>query len=85
MQVEELWPCSRSQQIFDRRAVPDQQMLMPGRVNDSKRERYTYMDRVSIDDHLHSGSARKQIGTIYVAGGETRGSGEYILYTNLIR
>lgn len=32
---------------------------MPGRVNDSKREGYAYVDRVSIDDHLHSESARK--------------------------
>lgn len=28
-------------------------MLMPGRVNDSEREGYAYVDLVSIDGHLN--------------------------------
>lgn len=48
VQVEESWPWSRPQHVFDRRAVSDQQMLVPGRVHDSKPEGYTYVHRVSF-------------------------------------
>lgn len=56
-------------------------MLVPGRVNDSKPERYTYVHRVSFDDHLQSGNAREfiymcfgrmQTGIAYMADGRNK-------------
>lgn len=49
-------------------------MLMPDRGNDSKREGYSFVDRVSIDEHQHAGKARKYFS------GENANSTAYMVW-----